>query len=109
MIRAPRCWLSLSAKQRNTNGGQKTMMEVKPMRIPQTSLRQLCWFAVIFLVLAARPTPAQVTGVATIQGVVTDHSDAIVAGAEVTIINLETGVALKSATNDAGLYRLSGL
>src|SRR5215813_517914 len=84
-------------------------MEVKPMRVQQTSLRQLCWFAVIFLVLAAHPMLAQVTGVATIQGVVTDHSDAIVEGAEVTVTNLETGVALKSVTNDAGLYRLSGL
>jgi hypothetical protein len=80
------------------------------MLSPRTPLRQLfscaCLAALFFF-----PTPgaAQVTGVATIQGVVTDNSGAVVAGADVQVTNLETGVALRGATNDAGLYRLAGL
>jgi hypothetical protein len=38
---------------------------------------------------------AQVTGVATLQGVVTDDSGAVVAGAEVAVTNIETGVTVK--------------
>jgi hypothetical protein len=76
----------------------------------QTLLRQLfpcaCLAALLFCTTSA---PAQVTGVATVQGVVTDNSGAVVAGADVLVTNLETGVALRGATNDAGLYRLSGL
>ncbi|HZN11820.1 MAG TPA: TonB-dependent receptor, partial [Blastocatellia bacterium] len=45
----------------------------------------------------------------TVQGVVTDNSGAVVANAGVRVTNLETGVALTGVTNDAGLYRVSGL
>src|SRR5262249_26183060 len=49
---------------------------------------------------------AQVTGVATLQGVVTDNSNAVLANAEITVTNLDTGVAVKAMTNQAGLYRV---
>lgn len=52
---------------------------------------------------------AQVTGVATLQGAVNDNAGAVVANAEVTVKNLDTGVTVKAVTNDAGLYRVAGL
>lgn len=52
---------------------------------------------------------AQVTGVATLQGVVTDNSNAVLANAEITVTNLDTGLAAKATTNEAGLYRVPAL
>jgi Carboxypeptidase regulatory-like domain/TonB dependent receptor len=52
---------------------------------------------------------AQVTGVATLQGVVTDDSGAVVAGAEVAVTNIETGVTVKAIANEDGLYRVPAL
>src|SRR5262245_5212105 len=52
---------------------------------------------------------AQVTGVATLQGVVTDNSNAALANAEITVTNLDTGVVVKAMTNEAGLYRVPAL
>ncbi|NOT61776.1 MAG: carboxypeptidase regulatory-like domain-containing protein, partial [Acidobacteria bacterium] len=52
---------------------------------------------------------AQVTGVATLQGVVNDNAGAVLANAEVTVKNLDTGIAVKAMTNDAGLYRVAAL
>lgn len=40
----------------------------------------------------------------TIQGVVKDPSDAVVAGAKVTIVNLDTGLRRELTTNDQGFY-----
>jgi Carboxypeptidase regulatory-like domain/TonB dependent receptor-like, beta-barrel len=59
--------------------------------------------------LLCLPGFAQVTGVATLQGVVNDNSGAVLANAEVTVTNIETGVVVKSMTNEAGLYRVSAL
>lgn len=55
------------------------------------------------------PVLAQVTGVATLQGVVTDNSGAVLANAEVVVTNLETGIAVKAMTNETGLYRVPAL
>jgi hypothetical protein len=52
---------------------------------------------------------AQVTGVATLQGVVTDNSNAVLANAEVTVTNLDTGIVVKAMTNETGLYRVPAL
>jgi Carboxypeptidase regulatory-like domain/TonB dependent receptor len=52
---------------------------------------------------------AQVTGVATLQGVVTDNSNAVLANAEITVTNLDTGVSIKAMTNETGLYRVPAL
>jgi hypothetical protein len=77
-------------------------MHTRP--IPQ---RRQCVFACLALCLLSLSTRAQVAGVATIQGVVTDNSGAILVGAEVQVTNIETGVSLKAVTNEDGLYRLS--
>jgi hypothetical protein len=42
---------------------------------------------------------------ATIQGIVTDSSQAVVVGATVTLHNVKTNVGVVKQTNDAGLYR----
>src|SRR5262245_7979622 len=39
-----------------------------------------------------------------LNGVVTDSSDAIIAGAKVQVTNLETGLRRDAETNDAGAY-----
>ncbi len=69
------------------------------------------YFAVWGLLFIASLTfaAAQVTGVATLQGVVTDKSGAVVAGAEITATNLETGVATRAQSNEVGLYRVPAL
>ena len=52
---------------------------------------------------------AQVTGVATLQGVVNDNAGAVLVNAEVTVKNLDTGITFKAMTNDAGSYRVAAL
>ncbi|MFN7926861.1 MAG: carboxypeptidase regulatory-like domain-containing protein [Blastocatellia bacterium] len=52
---------------------------------------------------------AQVTGVATLQGVITDNNNAVLANAEITVTNLDTGVSVKAVTNETGLYRVPAL
>jgi len=52
---------------------------------------------------------AQSTGLGTISGIVTDSSGAIVPGAKLTITNMATGVARKSATNSTGYYEVGAL
>src|SRR5262249_41732717 len=74
----------------------------------QLLLRQSFSLACLALLLCASVW-AQVAGVATAQGVVTDNSGAVVANAQVTITNLDTGVALNTTSNEDGLYRLTGL
>src|ERR1044072_4129125 len=46
---------------------------------------------------------------ASIQGTVTDPSDAVVSGATVTITNQETSKSQQTTTSDEGFYRVSGL
>src|ERR1700733_13435218 len=40
-----------------------------------------------------------------VSGIVTDSSGAVVAGANMQLMNSETGVVLKTNSNEAGLYR----
>src|SRR5438477_8004449 len=44
---------------------------------------------------------------ATVNGVVTDSSQAMIAGADVTITNLETGLRREAHTNESGGYALT--
>ena len=53
--------------------------------------------------LAVVPLMAQ-TGSATVQGAVTDPSGAVVPNADVILTQVDTSVAQKTKTNDAGLY-----
>ncbi|HEX8887633.1 MAG TPA: carboxypeptidase-like regulatory domain-containing protein [Pyrinomonadaceae bacterium] len=45
----------------------------------------------------------------TLNGVVTDNSDGVVAGAKVTLINEQTGDKLKSVSTEEGTFRFSNL
>src|SRR5205814_2167896 len=42
---------------------------------------------------------------ARVQGLVTDSSSAVIVGANVTLVNLKTGVKMVRPTNETGLYR----
>ena len=58
-------------------------------------LRVLCLFAAACAVFAQSGT---------IQGVVTDSTDAVVAGAKVAVVNIDTGLRRELTTNDQGFY-----
>jgi hypothetical protein len=49
------------------------------------------------------------TNVASITGILTDTTGAVVPGAGVVITNLETGIASRTETNDAGVYFVASL
>jgi Carboxypeptidase regulatory-like domain len=53
------------------------------------------------------PTFLAAQDVASITGVVTDPSDAVVPGVEVTLTNPQTGVTYKATTNDSGSYTIN--
>ena len=71
--------------------------------------RRLARFAAsaIALLLACTPISAQFK--ASIQGTVTDSSGAVVAGATVTVVNVETNRTQQITTGDDGFYRITGL
>ena len=49
------------------------------------------------------------TTTSTIAGLVKDDSGAVIPAAAVTVVNVDSGVTTSVLTNDAGLYRVSGL
>ena len=61
-----------------------------------------CWLALMVLCFAAVAT-AQ-TETATISGLITDDTGAVVPGAEVTLQSVERGTATRATTNNAGIY-----
>src|ERR1700759_3331568 len=63
-----------------------------------------CLAAACLLMCAAFPAFAQSRNTGEIRGTVTDPSGAAVAGATVTVTNVDTGVTTVFTTNDAGLY-----
>lgn len=66
--------------------------------------RTLQWAAILFAIVAlASVGQAQIRS-ATVTGTVTDASGAIVAGAEVTLLNQETNISEVTKTTDAGVY-----
>jgi hypothetical protein len=65
-------------------------------------------FAVVFLALLLPAVHAQVP-TSTINGIVTDPKDAVVAGARVVVTETATGVVHETKTNSDGLYVLSDL
>ncbi|MCC7498433.1 MAG: TonB-dependent receptor [Bryobacterales bacterium] len=48
---------------------------------------------------------AQIQPTGSVEGIVKDQSNSVVAGAKVSIVNTQTGVKQSAATNDLGLYR----
>jgi hypothetical protein len=76
------------------------------MKMPNRSLAVLG--AVIFLSVASQPGWSQESK-GTILGRITDSSDRVVPAATVQVTNVETSVAVKTASNDAGVYYASFL
>jgi hypothetical protein len=68
-------------------------------------LRRLSW--VLLLALTGMPLFAQFTS--GIEGTVTDPSGAAVTNADVSIVELNTGVPQKAKTNDSGFFRVQRL
>jgi len=75
------------------------------------SKRWLCLAVISCLVLLSSiPLFGQVTANASLQGTITDKSQAVIGNkAEVTITNKETGVTKTTTTNDTGGYRFDSL
>jgi hypothetical protein len=72
---------------------------------------QRCWTAgalALSLLIAARPAGAQ-SVFATLVGVVTDASGAVVPGATVTVTNLKTAVEREIVSDGAGAFQVSNL
>src|ERR1700727_2495917 len=75
--------------------------------LAQASLRWSRPLAVVILLLVSLTAFAQYSG--NIQGVVTDPSDAAVAGASVRLTNADTGIEANATTSSSGNYRFSSL
>jgi hypothetical protein len=72
--------------------------------------RRVCATALVLFLFVFLLTPLAVAQVsATLSGTVMDQSRATVAGASVTVKNVETGVARATATGDAGRYQVFSL
>jgi len=67
----------------------------------------LLWLAVI-LVIAPTSLLAQLS-TASLNGVVTDSSGAVVRGASVVLRNVDTGIETQTTSNDTGNYRFSNI
>jgi hypothetical protein len=66
----------------------------------------LCIAVIGFLLLGCASMWGQATAIGTLQGTVTDKSQAVIKGADVTITNKDTGATRTTKTNDAGEYRV---
>src|SRR5262245_41339608 len=65
--------------------------------------------AALFLTLLVSATAFAQGERGALNGIVTDQTGAVVAGAEVKATNVETNIETKATTTDAGVYRLSSL
>lgn len=74
----------------------------------QPHRRPLPCFLTILLCLAALFTPAfaQQAATATIEGVATDPTGAVVPNVKITVTSLETGLTRETTTDQSGVYRL---
>ena len=71
-------------------------------------MRKNLFFSLLLLILAGAPVlRAQVS--ASLAGVIRDPSGARIAGASITVTNVETGAARPSVTDDAGRYEVLAL
>lgn len=71
-------------------------------------MRNLIRIPFLVVSLAGLPLYGQI-GRATITGIVSDSSGAVVPAVDVTAMNVETGVAYKTSTNEAGAYTVGAL
>jgi hypothetical protein len=69
----------------------------------RSNVKRLVVFIALTILLALRPLPAQEYR-GTVTGLITDPSGAAVPGAEVTLTNLLTSIAVQTRSTDAGVY-----
>ncbi|MBI2816241.1 MAG: carboxypeptidase regulatory-like domain-containing protein [Acidobacteria bacterium] len=74
------------------------------MRYRLYTLVQSISIVAIFVVLANAQSGSSV-----VSGIIKDASDATIPGAVVKLTNLETGIELKTTTNESGLYRIGAV
>jgi len=84
--------------QKQKAGGRKTSFLAFTIRL-----------AAVVVFLFALNTVARAQSTATLQGAVTDTSDAAVPGAKVVVHNQNTGVDRTTQTDESGVYLVSGL
>lgn len=83
--------------------GAPTEGQIQHEAAPRWGTRSMClWTAAFVLLCCAIPVRAQVT--ASIKGVITDASGAVVPSATVTARNTETGVTRTTASDNDGTY-----
>ncbi|HET9306061.1 MAG TPA: carboxypeptidase-like regulatory domain-containing protein [Candidatus Sulfotelmatobacter sp.] len=75
--------------------------------ISSTRLSLIAAILTVLCVLAALPTRAAAQNVASITGVVSDPTGAMIPGVQVSLENPETGVTYKTTTNDSGSYTVN--
>jgi len=73
------------------------------------SRKLLFLFFFLIVVIAISPGAAFAQGEVSLWGSVTDSSGAAVAGAEVTVVNLETGRSRALVTDEAGRFNAAAL
>src|ERR1035438_5024971 len=74
------------------------------------NLQRFCLWAFLFVtIVAVMATGAMAQSTATVQGVVTDSSGAVVPNAEITIRNTATGATRVEHTDSAGVYSAASL
>jgi hypothetical protein len=62
--------------------------------------------ALLSLLLFVPPLTFAQSNTATLSGTITDPSDALVPGVNVSVVNPDTGLARKTTTDTSGFYRL---
>jgi len=65
--------------------------------------------AALFAFILVIPAFGQQSATATIEGVVTDPQNAVIASAKVTMRNVDTGLTREITTDQSGIYRISAL
>ena len=81
---------------------------IKNKRINQRFLKmEICMVALLSFALLSVPAFGQVS--ASISGTITDISQAVLPGAAVTALNVDTGVETRATVNNAGVYNFPSL
>ena len=74
--------------------------------LPSAAASLVCLLAITFLLIPTLPAQLLYGG---INGTVTDASGAVIAGAQITALNTQTGVSANTTTDSAGIYRFATL
>lgn len=104
--------LSISLKTSNTVPAHPDI--VRPHDVPRRHLAlpswSICWLIALGSIFMSISRPALSQGtIATLGGRVTDSDKRVIAGADVAVTSVETGLTTHTLTNNAGLWQLNSL